>query len=133
MSDKRNYFTTIVHNVWTMYAANPDGSQADEALTVRGRAQDWGHPKWYYELFRFDRWIDNKHYVNYAHCWIDLKRPINEYAHIFSPLIVTILLPGSNELLCGKQFLADDDFWDNSWGARPPHYDTDEQDLELEM
>lgn len=133
MSDKRNYPTTIVHNVWTVYGLNPDGSEASEAVALKQRPQDWGDPKWYYELYRFDRWIKGEHYINYAHCWTDLKKPIGEYAHLFSQMIVSILIPGDNELLCGKQFLADDDFWNNAWGARPPHHETDEQDFELEM
>lgn len=126
MAKHPNAHTTIVHNVWTIYASSSDRALATGDFVTGGRPQDWGHPRWYYELFRFDRWGRNAHYINYAHCWTEVQREHYAYAHMFAPLIVQILLPGRDERLCDRSTLALEDIWLSEWGRQPPRENDDE-------
>lgn len=116
-----------VHNVWTIYGVNADGTEADTKLAAAGqRPQDWGHPRWKYHEFRFD-WISgDKHWINHFHGWTDLDRPEHEYPSLFAPLMVTIMQPGQKPQLCGRTHLSLDDFWLDEWGEWPPIYDDHE-------
>lgn len=118
-----------VHNVWTLYGVNEDGTEADEKFASFGqRPQDWGHPRWSYNQFRFD-WIrGDKHWINHAHCWTDLQRQDHQYPQLFAPLISQIMQPGNKPELCGRDYLALDDFWLDEWGEWPPIYDDREAD-----
>lgn len=117
-----------VSNVYTIYGVSEDGSEADQPIASFSRPQDWGDPRWHYELFRFD-WIrEDKHYINHAHCWTDMQRKQHEYPQLFAPLFCMILMPGKPHQLCGKDFLDTDDFWFDSWGKMPPYYESDDED-----
>lgn len=121
-----------VHNVWTIYGVNGDGSLADRPVAQFSRPQDWGNSKkWVYHLFRFE-WLtpgDGKRYVNNCHCWTDLQldEP-GRYPELFRDLIIQVLIPGHPAQLCGREYLALDDFWRKSWGEMPPLYDADGDD-----
>jgi hypothetical protein len=122
-----------VHNVWTIYGMNPDGTEAENPIAEFSRPQDWGHPRWKYHRFRFD-WLsapDGKLYINRCHCWTDLQREEWEYLRMFGPLISTILQPGHPPELCGRTHLAEEDFWNEAWGEMPPVYEPDEDDYGL--
>ncbi|GIK36603.1 MAG: hypothetical protein BroJett011_04360 [Chloroflexota bacterium] len=119
-----------VHNAWTIYGTNADGSEADVPLVMHGRVQTWGDPRWIYHRFDFE-WLSapsGKIYVNHAHCWTDLKREPGEYANLFANLIAEILMPGTSPQLCGRDYLDDDDFWFEEWGPRPPFWDSPKED-----
>lgn len=123
-----------VHNVWTLYYLNPDGSQAEQPLACAGqRPQDWGdRERWTYHRFRFE-WQtapDSRaqHWINNFHGWTDLKLEPSEYPNLFAPVMSQILWPGTVWQLCGNQFLHEDDFWRESWGPMPPYYDGPDQD-----
>jgi len=112
-----------VYNAWTIYAQNADGSQADQPIACHGRPQDWGDPRWTYNEFRFDWIMRDKTYINHCHCWTDLEREAHEYPGLFAPFLVQIMVPGLPEPLCGRAYLAEDDFWFKDWGAQPPTFD----------
>lgn len=117
--------TVEVHNAWTIYGTNADGSEAKQPLCMHGRVQAWGDPRWIYHRFRFE-WLsapDGKHYINHAHCWTDLQREPGEYATLFAPYIAMILMPGHPAELCGRDYLHPEDFWSKEWGPQPPFYD----------
>lgn len=117
-----------VHNCWTIYGANPDGSPSETKLACFERSQDWGHPRWQYTRFRFD-WLapDGKHYINHAHCWTDIPglKP-GDLPELFSSLVVKVMMPGHQEQLCGRDYLHPEDFWDKEWGQMPPFFEPDE-------
>ena len=119
----------VVHNVWTVYGLNPDGSEVEQPIAQMSRPQDWGDKKrWHYERFCFE-WIqETHHYINYVHCWTDLKlEQRGEYPMLFAQFIVQITMPGANPYLCGMDYLDEDDFWLREWGAMPPYYEEDEE------
>jgi hypothetical protein len=114
-----------VHNCWTIYGLNPDGSEATEKLATFSRPQDWGDPKWTYGRYRFE-WItshDGRCYINHCHCWTDLslEHP-SDHPKLFANLIVMIMQPGLPAELCGREYLAEEDFWQSEWGEMPPVY-----------
>lgn len=111
-----------VHNCWAVYGVNHDGSEVKQPVAEFSRPQDWGDPRWHYERFRFEWTHNNKHYINHAHCWTDLQRQQHEYPQLFAQLIVQILMPGAKEQFCGREYLAEDDFWLDEWGPMPPYY-----------
>lgn len=121
-----------VHNVWTIYALNPDGSRAEQPLAAAGRPQDWGDKsRWTYHRFRFE-WQTApdqraKHWINNFHGWTDLQLEPGDYPDLFAPLISKIMWPGTAWQFCGDQFLREDDFWRESWGPLPPYYDGPDQ------
>lgn len=118
--------TIEVHNVWTIYGVNSDGTLAEQPVAQFGRPQDWGDPRWVYHRFRF-WWLtpgDSKRYVSNAHCWTDLQLDEQgRYPELFAHLVCQIMIPGAPEQLCGLDYLANDDFWRESWGEAPPFYD----------
>lgn len=116
--------TIEVHNAYSIYTLNEDGSEADPALLVYFRPQDWGNPqKWHYEYFRLEWTTESEHYINHAHCWTDLKLPRHEYPQLFAQCITQIMMPGSKAELCGQTCLGMDDFWSDDWGPLPPYFD----------
>lgn len=115
--------TTQVHNAWIIYGLDEHGSELNPPIATLSRPQDWGDPAWHYEQFQF-KWkdTDDHIFINNCHCWTDLKLPKHKYPELFVPLIVQILMPGSDEKLCDKSHLAEEDFWDESWGEAPPYF-----------
>lgn len=120
-----------VHNVYAVYALDADGSEVDEPVAMYSRPQNWGSPRWHYERFRFEWITEDKHYINNAHCWTDLKlEQRGQYPGMFSQLVSQIMMPGSDPRLCGREYLDEEDFWDDSWGPIPPF--ADDEDAEAE-
>lgn len=122
--------TIQVHNAWTIYGLNPDGTETETPLAACARPQDWGDPRWVYNRFRFDWLTDAKHYINHFHGWTDLQRAPHEYPGLFAPLIVQILIPGKPAKLCGRDYIAEDDFWFKDWGKMPSIYDPYDEEWE---
>lgn len=121
-----------VHNVWTIYGLNSDGTPSDVPIAQMGRPQDWGDSeRWHYERFRFDWITEEVHYINHAHCWTDLQlNERGEYPMLFAQLIVQIAMPGTNPKLCSREYLGEDDFWNEEWGELPPYFDPYDEDEE---
>lgn len=125
-----------VHNVWTIFGLNEDGSRAEQPFAAAGqRPQDWGDKeRWTYHRFRFE-WQtvpDDRaqHWINNFHGWTDLKldNP-GDYPDLFASLLTKIMWPGTAWQLCGNQFMHKDDFWCESWGQMPPFYEGPDQDF----
>lgn len=127
MSDETTQ-TTEVHNVWTIYGLNEDGTEADQPIAGFSRPQDWGAPRWTYHQFRFEWLTTDHHYINNCHCWTDLTREPHEYPQLFASLIVQIMMPGKPKELCNREFLTEDDFWSAEWGDMPPYADGHDYD-----
>ena len=120
-----------VHNVWTIYGIDSDGSEVEEPSASPSRPQDWGDPRWHYELFKFEWLTGSKQYINHAHCWTDLKlNSPHTYPHLFASLMVTILRPGRKPELCGWEYLEEEDFWDPEWGPMPPVYEDPDENYD---
>src|SRR5262245_193511 len=117
-----------VHNAWTIYGLDSDGTEASRPFAQWGRPQDWGDPRWYYHryIFSWETSPDGIVYVNHCHCWTDLRRETGEYAELFAPFVTQILMPGSAAELCGRDYLGAEDFWQRAWGKRPPIYEESE-------
>lgn len=117
-----------VHNVWTIHGLNADGSKADQPLATMSRPQDWGDPRWHYEQFRFE-WVHaGTRYINNFHGWTDLERDTWQYPLLFASLLVQVLMPGTDPRLCGRDYLAEEDFWESAWGDPPPFAPTNDED-----
>lgn len=116
MSDLRQ-----VTNCWTIYTA-----PAEVDFAQIGRPQDWGDPRWMYRVYV----LEAQGYRNTVHCWHDGQ--IEEHKHLekFAGCICLITLPGWPPQKSGRDLLAQDDFWDESWGVMPPHWDEDEDEDE---
>lgn len=120
-----------VHNAWTIYGVNEDGSEAEEKIACLERPQDWGDPRWHYDLADFGWVFEGKLYVNHVHMWTDVKRDSEaEYLALFAGLFVQICMPGMDRKWCGDEFLADEDFWSEEWGEMPPFANGDEPEEE---
>lgn len=120
--------TVEVHNAWTIYGINPDGTESDQKLAELRRPQDWGHPRWHYTHYRLEFDEGGSRIINHAHCWTDLTRASHQYRELFASLIIQALMPGSPAELCGDEFLDEDDFWSEAWGPTPPLYAEDDED-----
>jgi hypothetical protein len=123
-----------VHNAWTIYGVNSDGTEVEQPIAQWGRPQDWGHPRWTYHRYQFiwESAPNGRHYVNHCHCWTDLQRDPGTYAELFAPFIAQILMPGAPIQLCGRSYLAEEDFWNKEWGKQPPFYPDDDDEIELD-
>lgn len=114
-----------VHNAWTVHGMNPDGTKANNPLATFGRPQDWGDPRWVYHRYIFTWHSINPPHTNHCHCWTDLKLEPHQYPTLFASLITQINVPGRPAWQCGREFLAEEDFWLAAWGPQPPFYDED--------
>lgn len=121
--------TVEVHNVWTIYGVDEDGKPSVQPFAEHSRPQDWGDQKrWSLHRYRYETEMDGKRYINNLYGWTDLPLEPHQYAERFASLLVIVLMPGSTPELCGREYLHEDDFWDDAWGAPPPFYDETEID-----
>lgn len=111
-----------IHNCWRIYVSQP--LENGSLLSELGRPQDWGDPKWMYRMYV----IEAQGYRNIVHCWADMPMKDHEHLQLFSSLITQIILPGWPEKRSTKDYLWEDDFWDKSWGKRPPFAEPDDED-----
>jgi hypothetical protein len=107
-------------NVWAIYT---EGLEDDEpALAEFSRPQDWGDPKYMYRVYT----IEALGYRNEVHCWLDKKVQEHEHLQMFAGLLTQILTPGQRREICANTHLREDDFWRESWGEMPPHFEEDD-------
>jgi hypothetical protein len=122
-----------VHNVGAIYCLNKDGSLAEKRFMEFSRPQDWGNKeRWHYEFFKLEWIYKGTRYINNFHGWTDLKDPENGYPPLFAQGIAMILMPGTPQELCGREYLGGDDFWHKSWGEMPPYYNPDDEEEDSE-
>lgn len=108
-----------VTNCWTIYT--PDNTN-EPAIAEMGRPQDWGNPKWMYRVYV----LEAQGYRNEVHCWVDRQMPEHEHLTTFASLICTIMRPGWDPKRSGREYLDEDDFWEEAWGEMPPPYEPEE-------
>lgn len=115
---------TPITNCWAIYRDEtmPDG------FAEFHRPQDWGDPRWMYRVYV----LEAQGYRNTVHCWLE-GPTAQEYEHLkmFAGLLTTILQPGSIPELSGRDYLAEDDFWEEAWGAMPPTFEEEDEDFEV--
>lgn len=110
--------TTKVTNVWAIYWNDQPGG---EHYAEFSRPQDWGDPKYMYRVYEHK----SGEYESTCHCYVDHQMSDDEHKALFAPLVEQILYPGVRSELAGREFLDDDDFWNDAWGAMPSRYDAE--------
>lgn len=119
---------TEVHNCYTLYELNEDGSKAENPLLCFSRPQDWGDPeRWKYHYCK----LEVAGYINHCHLWQEVERYPTEACKVISQALFMIMMPGTPQELCDRSHLHGDDFWLKEWGEMPPYYDEDPSDFDF--
>lgn len=120
-----------VHNVYTLYELNPDGSASEQGILTFFRPQDWGDKnRWHYHQCRIEFESNQVTYINNCHLWQELERAGAEAFQVIAPSLFMVLMPGNPQELSGNTHLGTDDFWCDDWGRTPPCYDSDDEWVE---
>ncbi|MEL6408671.1 MAG: hypothetical protein AAFR81_30165 [Chloroflexota bacterium] len=120
----------VLHNPWMVMLAEADNETP--GIIQLSRPQDWGNPKWHYREVTLVVEIAGTVYESHAHVWIDVEiedADLMQY-NFFRECVFSVQYPGANPKVCGRDYLDQDDFWQDSWGDMPPHLDPDEDDWE---
>lgn len=121
--------TIEVHNVYTLYETEADGSIVETPILGFRRPQDWGDSlHWHYHQCRLQFSYAGTEYINNCHVYQQIERnSIEAFKHI-APYLFMVMIPGTPKLLAGRAFLDEDDFWHPAWGELPPYYERDDED-----
>lgn len=118
-----NFQVVEVHNIYTLYELNEDGSEADKKLLSFYRPQDWGDSnRWHYHRCKIQFELNGTRYVNHCHLWQEVERPNVEPFQVIASSLFMVMMPGQTPELCGKDYLTEDDFWSREWGEMPPYF-----------
>jgi hypothetical protein len=129
VAQRREPQTVEVHNVYTLYELNEDGSTAEQKLVCFNRPQDWGDPRWHYHRCKTKFESNGTCYINHCHLWQEVERNPVEAFQAIAPYLFMVLQPGTKPELCSKDFMEPEDFWLESWGKMPPVFE-DREDWE---
>lgn len=99
-----------VHNVYTLYELNPDGTLAEQAILSYFRPQDWGDKRWHYHQCRIEFELLQVTYINNCHLWQEIERAGVEAFQVIAPSLFMVFMPGNRLELSGNTHLATDDF-----------------------
>lgn len=124
--------TVEVHNVYTLYELNEDGSAAENKLVCFNRPQDWGSSRWNYYRCKVEFESGGTRYINNCHLWQEVARTPTEAFQAIAPYLFMVLQPGSDPELSGREYLAEEDFWDEEWGKMPPIFESQEDGYDYE-
>lgn len=111
------------HNAFSIWASEllEDGNIYSEI----SRPQDWGNPKWTYGWYR----LEDEDYIFHYHIYVDIPdMPKKDHFETFMQVVSMRLMPGEDKRFCDRSHLKEDDFWDDSWGDLPPHFDPYDED-----
>ena len=129
--DTGKFGVESVHNIYTLYELDEDGSQAEREIISFARPQDWGDPeRWHYHTCTVqfelpDREGGRTRFVNHCHLWQEVKRsPVEAYQQV-SEYLFMVMMPGQPEEECGRSHLREDDFWLEEWGEMPPYTESE--------
>ncbi|HEY9749440.1 MAG TPA: hypothetical protein V6C63_12210 [Allocoleopsis sp.] len=115
----------VVHNIYTLYELNQDGTEAEQKLLSFSRPQDWGNPnRWHYQRCKVEFELNSTCYVNHCHLWQEVERPGVEPFQAIAPSLFMVMMPGQTPELCGRDYLGEEDFWSKDWGEMPPIFDS---------
>lgn len=118
---------TEVHNCYTLYELDEDGSKAERPLLCFNRPQDWGDPeRWNYHYCKIELESNGEKYINHCHIWQEAKRHTIPACQTIAPSLFMIMMPGQPRELCDRSHLDHDDFWWNEWGKRPPYFENED-------
>ncbi|MBW4665365.1 MAG: hypothetical protein KME01_14385 [Chroococcus sp. CMT-3BRIN-NPC107] len=121
--------TIEVHNIYTLYEIDTDGSFVEMPILGFSRPQDWGDTsQWHYHQCRLQFSYCGTVYINNCHVWQQVERNTIEALQRIAPQLFMVSMPGRQEQLAGRDFLDEDDFWLPEWGERPPYYQSDDED-----
>lgn len=122
-----------VHNAFTVYEMEADGTLAPDPMVALGRAEDWGdRQRWAYGKCTIKR--DRKgpdllttRYVQHCHVWREhaalcMKNKTDLFQDIGGALFM-LVRPGMPETLCNRDMLSVHDEWLEGWGEMPPHFE----------
>ncbi|PSB25275.1 hypothetical protein [Chlorogloea sp. CCALA 695] len=123
--------TIEVHNIYTLYEIEVDGTEVETPILGFSRPQDWGDSsRWHYHQCRVQFSYGGTVYINNCHLWQNVERNSVEAFQCIASYLFMVMMPGRIEQLAGKEFLDEDDFWDEAWGEIPPYYESDEEDYD---
>ena len=127
---QRNAMKTVeVHNVYTLYELDEDGSSSETPILGFSRPQDWGDSsRWHYHWCRIEFSLVDTTYINNCHVWQEVERNSIEAFEYIAPHLFMVMMPGAIMQLAGKEFLESDDFWQKEWGEMPPYYEPNDED-----
>lgn len=123
--------TIEVHNIYTLYELEEDGTASATPILSFSHPQDWGDStRWHCHQCRVQYQLRGTTYINNCHVWqeVDISS-IEAFQRIASQLFM-VMMPGSIEQLAQCAFLDSDDFWLPEWGEMPPYYERDEDDYD---
>lgn len=110
-----------VHNTYALYELNQDGTRSNSPLLMFSRPQDWGDRfRWHYHRCKIELEMGGTRYINHCHVWQEVERNSTQAFAACGESLFWAIQPGTPEELCSNQYLAEEDFWDESWGAMPP-------------
>lgn len=115
-----------VHNVYTLYELEADGSHSDTPLLSFFRPQDWGDSRWHYHYCTISLELRGTQYINHCHVWQEVERNSIEAFQAIASSLFMISMPGRTKELCDNTHLAEDDFWSKEWGEMPPYWYEDQ-------
>jgi hypothetical protein len=112
-----------IHNLYTLYELNDDGSILEELLLCFGtRPEDWGDPRWHYHQCKIMLTQKNEQYILHCHLWQEVKRNTISAFKTIGTTFLSTYQPGEYPELCGRSHLSEDDYWSEDWGEKPPYY-----------
>jgi hypothetical protein len=116
-----------VHNIYTLYS---DDESETALLSFEFRPQDWGDPRWQYRKTETSLTINEQSYRHISHFWIEQQMSDADFFNEdwVGKMMCTVLLPGCEKELCGRDFLDEEDFWNDEWGKMPPHHESENDD-----
>lgn len=110
-----------VHNCYTLYELDEDGSECEQKLLSFSRPQDWGDKsRWHYHYCKIEVSTKKAHYINHCHIWQEVKRSCIEACQAIASSLFMILTLGQPVELCSDTHLGENDFWLSEWGEKPP-------------
>lgn len=106
-----------LNHAWTVML--PEDDALDPIVTL-GRPQDWGDPTWTLREYFFACTIDGTRYQQTSYIWFNTSEDADLlFLEIGKQVACDIFYPSVPAQLCGDQFLAPEDVWDEEWGERP--------------
>lgn len=123
--------TIEVHNIYTLYELEEDGSASNTPILSFSRPQDWGDStRWHYHWCRVQYELRGTMYINNCHVWQEVDISSIEAFQRIAEQLFMVMMPGSQEQLAGREFLDEDDFWLPEWGKQPLYYERDEENYD---
>jgi hypothetical protein len=117
-----------VHNCYALHEVEEVRTKEGAVILIFSRPQNWANPKaWQYYYCKIEVPINGTRYINHCHIWQKPGPHIIEACQTIASALFMIMQPGKKPELCANTHLAEEDFWCDEWGHRPPEF-IDEND-----